>query len=192
MRVIAGRFGGVRLAAPPGMGTRPMTDRVKETLFNVLGTRLAAPGLLPAIDVLDVFAGSGALGLEALSRGAEHCLFVERGRPALRTLRENIAALSVAPCCAISTENAWTMRIPAARGDAGYGLVFCDPPFRDVADATRALDLLERLAPRLAQNGLIVFRHDAPHDLPLNGLRGLACLDQRAWGRNRVLLLGQK
>src|SRR5258707_14629336 len=86
MRVIAGQWGGRRLAAPPGRATRPTSDRVREALFSILGP-------LDGERVLDLFAGSGALGLEALSRGAASATLVERAPAALRALRENVAAL---------------------------------------------------------------------------------------------------
>ena len=119
MRVIAGRFRGRTLDAPPGQSTRPITDRAKETLFNVLGHRFALPGCLPGFVVLDVFAGTGSLGLEALSRGAAACTFVEQDRRALRYLRQNIARLGADGACTVLTDNAWTMRPPPWRGNAG-------------------------------------------------------------------------
>lgn len=188
MRVIAGKFRGLRLKAPPGSQTRPMTDQVKETLFNVLGARLAVPGAVPATEVLDLFAGSGALGIEALSRGARRCTFVERDRRSLNVLHDNLRSLRVRNTYHVVTDNAWTIRLPRAR-QGGYGLVFLDPPFRDVSDTYRVTDLIERIAARILPDGLIVFRSDRKTDFPLNALRGVQVLDERNWGRNRVLVL---
>ena len=188
MRIIAGRFRGMTLEAPAGATTRPMTDRVKETVFNVLGARLDLPGRLPEGPILDLFAGSGALGIEALSRGATACTFVERDRRALGVLRANVAKLRLGDACHVVAENAWTLRLPPAPG-AGYVVVFVDPPFRDVAQTTRVLDLLERVATRLAPDGVAVFRHDLPTPFAPVSLRGLRCVDRREIGRNRVLLL---
>ncbi len=180
------------MAAPPGDATRPITDRIKETLFNVLGARLATPGTLPAVDVLDLFAGSGGLGIEALSRGARSCLFVERGRAALRVLRANIATVRAGDACRVAPENAWTLRLPEAPAGGGYGLVFVDPPFRDVDNPQRVIDLLERVAMRLADDALVVFRLDARTRFPTSDLRLLTCGETHEWGRNRVLCLSPR
>ncbi len=188
MRVIAGRFRGAVLKAPPGTYTRPITDRVKESLFNILGHRFGAPGLLPDIAVLDLFAGSGALGIESLSRGARSCLFVERDRRTLRVLRANLARLRLSDVARVVGENAWTMRIPVAE-PVGYGLIFVDPPYRAAADPFEVIALFERLAPRLSESGLVVFRHAAAAKLSANELRPLRCADERTFGRMRILLL---
>ncbi len=187
MRVIAGKFRGRPLEAPAGTTTRPMMDRVKESLFDALGSRFGTPGTLPAIDVLDLFSGSGALGIECMSRGARSCLFVERDRRSLRVLRANLQSLGLDESCRVSNENGWTMRVPKLGAD-GLGLVFVDPPYRDVEKPTRARDLLERLAPRLAQNGWLVFRCSSTAAFPADTVRGLECADLRAFGRMRVLL----
>src|ERR1051325_11217291 len=110
MRVIAGRLRGRPLAAPPG-AARPVTDRVKETIFNILGHRFAQPGELPAVAVLDLFAGTGGMGIEALSRGATSCLFVERDRCTLRILSENLDKLKLHDVARGWGENVWTLRI---------------------------------------------------------------------------------
>src|SRR5512139_1723714 len=156
MRVIAGLFRGRKLEAPPGEVTRPITDRVKETLFNILGHRLAIPGQLPGLDVLDLFAGPGSLGIEALSRGARSCVFVERDRQALRCLRQNVEQLEIDSVSTILADNAWTMRVP--QRNAGFGLIFVDPTYRDAQNTQRMLDLLDRLVPALAADGVIAFR----------------------------------
>jgi len=91
MRVISGEFGGRKLVAPDGLSTRPTTDKVRQAVFNSLGSM----GVLEGATVVDLYAGSGALGIEALSRGAESCVFVERDRAALAALRANLAALGI-------------------------------------------------------------------------------------------------
>ena len=189
MRVIGGRYRGMALQTPAGAQTRPMTDRVKESLFNILCHRFGPGGFLPDIHVLDLFAGSGALGIECLSRGARSCVFVERERAAVRALRGNLDRLKLAGAGRIASENAWTMRIPAA-GEGGYGLIFVDPPFRAVADTHRVCALLQRLAPRLAPGGLVVFRLETSNKFSAESLQMLRCVDQRLFGRMRVLLLG--
>ena len=190
MRVISGRFRGLKLDAPPGQTTRPITDRVKESLFNILGARHGMPGALPEMDVLDLFAGSGALGIEALSRGARGCLFVERDRRSLAVLRGNLARLKLGDQCRVVTDNAWTLRVPVL-SDAGFGLMFVDPPFRDVEATLRVIDLLDRLAPRLSDGGVIVLRHDVRTGFSPDGLRELRVSDDRRMGRNRLLLLAR-
>ncbi len=187
MRVIAGTLRGARFDAPPGRGTRPITDRAKETIFNILGHRLGRLGDLSDIAVLDLFAGSGAFGIECLSRGARWCLFVERDRRALRVLRANLQKLKLDAQARTAGENAWTMRVPATEG--GYDLIFVDPPYRDVADPLRVLSLLERLAPRLADGGLIVFRHGVETAFEPQDAYGLRCVDDRTIGSMRLLLM---
>jgi 16S rRNA (guanine966-N2)-methyltransferase len=188
MRVIAGKLRGSILAAPPGRQTRPITDRVKESLFNVLGHRLGMPGVLPDIAVLDLFAGSGALGIECLSRGAGSCLFVESDRRTLRVLRANLDKLGLGDVARVATENAWTVRIPPAAPD-GYGLIFVDPPYREVADAQRTIDLLERAGVRLSAEGLLVFRCSRLVRFSIEPVRSLRCVDERTFGTMRVLQL---
>ena len=121
MRVIAGEFAGRKLVAPEGMTTRPTTDKVRQAVFNSLDSA----GLIDGAAVADLFAGSGALGIEALSRGAESCVFVERDRAALLALRANIDALGWAQRTTVVTSDvpAW---IPALRG---IDLALIDPPY---------------------------------------------------------------
>lgn len=187
MRVIAGTLRGQRLAAPLGRGTRPMTDRVRETIFNILGHRFGTLANIPPVDVLDLFAGSGGLGIEALSRGARHCTFVERDRSAARTLRENIAHLKLEPACTIRSDNVWSMRPP--RTPDGFGLIFLDPPYRDVEPHVRMVDLIERLAPALRPDGLLLFRLETRTAFDPRDLRGLTWVDERIIARMRLLLL---
>lgn len=191
MRVIAGRYRGSYLKAPDGLTTRPLTDRIKETLFNVLGARLAVPGLVPDIDVLDLFAGSGGLGIEALSRGARTCVFVERDRRSLRVLRDNLAGLRLgADVARVVAENVWTLRLPRAGGE-GYGLIFIDPPFRDFESPVRVVDLVLRAAARLAPDGVLMLRHDVRYRFDAAQLTGLTCVDERVLGRSRILLMAR-
>lgn len=188
MRVIAGRLRGARLAVAAGRTTRPITDQVKESLFNILGHRFGTLGDLPAVAVLDLFAGSGSLGIESLSRGAESCLFVEKDRAALRALRSNIDRLGLGARARVAAENAWTMRVPPA-ADGGFGLIFVDPPYRAAERGLMLADLLERLALRLAPGGVLVLRCSQDAAFAPHGLRGLVCVDEREFGRMRVFLL---
>jgi 16S rRNA (guanine966-N2)-methyltransferase len=156
VRIIAGRWGGRRLIAPPGRGTRPTSDRVREALFSILGP-------LDGERVLDLFAGSGALGLEALSRGAAQATFVERERAALRALRDNVADLG-AEAEVVAGDALAFLRAARERG-AQYDLVFLDPPYRAAAGLAQGLDL----APVLAGGGRVVGESDRrePLELPM-------------------------
>ncbi|MBM0171056.1 16S rRNA (guanine(966)-N(2))-methyltransferase RsmD [Altererythrobacter sp. C41] len=137
MRIIAGEWRGRRLAAPRGEGTRPTADRTRETLFSMLASRL---GSFEEVAVADLFAGSGALGLEALSRGAAQCLFVEQEEAALKAIRANIAALDARMRSEVRAGSVMALG-PA---EAARDLVLLDPPYGTGAGAV-ALDRLLRL-----------------------------------------------
>ena len=137
MRIIAGEWRSRLLRAPAGDATRPSADRTRETLFAMLASRL---GSFEGLAVADLFAGSGALGLEALSRGAATCLFVEHEAEALRALRANIAALRAAQQASVEPRS--VMHLAPAR--APYDLLLLDPPYGSGAGAV-ALDRLARL-----------------------------------------------
>ncbi len=137
MRIIAGQWRRRPLVAPEGMTTRPTADRTRETLFSMLTSRL---GDFEGLNVGDLFAGSGALGLEALSRGAERCLFVEQDPAALRALRKNIANLRAQGACDVRATSVMTLG-PAP---APLDLILMDPPYDSGAGAV-ALDKLNRL-----------------------------------------------
>ena len=138
MRVIAGRYGGRRLVAPPGRATRPTSDRVREALFSILGPVEGAA-------VLDLFAGSGALGIEALSRGAARATFVDSGPRAVAAIRANLESLG-ADAGVHRLDAAAFVGKASAAGDA-YDLVFLDPPYREAAGLGRVISLDPVLAP---------------------------------------------
>ena len=121
MRVISGEYGGRKLVAPDGLATRPTTDKVRQAVFNSLDSA----GLIDGAAVVDLYAGSGAIGIEALSRGAATCVFVERDRAALQALRANIATLGLTERATVVTSDvpAW---VPALRG---VDLALIDPPY---------------------------------------------------------------
>jgi 16S rRNA (guanine966-N2)-methyltransferase len=130
-RIIAGSVGGRRIEVPPG-GTRPTSDRVREALFSALE---GEPGLAGA-SVLDLCAGSGALGLEALSRGAGHALFVESDRKAAATLRRNIATLGLTGAARLRI--AWAAAVLREQADRAYQLLLADPPYATPNDEVTA------------------------------------------------------
>lgn len=137
MRIVAGEWRGRKLAAPKGDATRPTADRTRETLFSMLVSRIGSfEGLL----VADLFAGSGALGLEALSRGAAEAIFVEQDAEALKVLRANIAALGAQPRSDVRAVSVMALG-PAKRA---CDLLLLDPPYATGAGAV-ALDKLNRL-----------------------------------------------
>ena len=154
MRVIAGTARGRPLVAPRGTATRPIADRVKETLFAILGERV--------IDarVLDLYAGSGAVGIEALSRGAAHSDFVETDRRALVAIRENLERTGLATLASVhSTDVLRYLEGPAAER---FGSAFVDPPYVERA----ILAPLERLGAHLAPRAMVVVKHHWRTEIP--------------------------
>ena len=126
MRIVAGKFRGAPLAAPKGLATRPTSDRVRQALFNVL--EHGAPAFdFEGARVLDLFAGSGALGLEALSRGARYAIFIEESADARAAIRRNVEALGLTGVSKIWRRDA--TRLGEAGTLAPFDLVFCDPPY---------------------------------------------------------------
>jgi 16S rRNA (guanine966-N2)-methyltransferase len=140
-RIIAGEFGGRRLVTPSGADTRPTSDRVREALFSTLATMID----LDRARVADLYAGSGAVGLEALSRGASHVLLVEAGPKAARAARANIAALGAGAVATLTTTT--VERAVAARPEEAFDVIFADPPY-GLAD-----DDLAAVLAALAANG---------------------------------------
>jgi 16S rRNA (guanine966-N2)-methyltransferase len=185
MRIIAGEHRGRRIAAPLGRGTRPMLDRVREALFSTLGE------LTVEARVLDLCAGSGSLGLEALSRGAASARLVERDRRTLDVLRSNVEALGVSERAVIVASDALE---PSSWGEDGarYELVFFDPPYPWLRAGERRaalLDAVRRLvAAHLADDGVLVLH--APKDLLVTGDFGSGIAARlREYGSNALWYL---
>lgn len=177
MRIVAGDFKGRRLHAPRGSGTRPTADRVREALFSMLGDVSGAR-------VLDLYAGSGALGIEALSRGAQSAVFVERNRRALAALRRNLDPLEhdLAAAGASADVRAVDVARFLAAGEGRFDLVFCDPPY-DVAPRVAA-PLAEGLPAMLDEDARIVTESDKRNPLPLP----LPLLVERTYGDTRIAI----
>jgi len=150
-RVIAGRAGGRRLAVPPGNGTRPTSDRAREGLFSTWQSLLGGP--LDGERVLDLYAGSGAVGLEALSRGAGHTLLVEADARAARTVRANVKALGL-PGAEVKAGRA-ELIIQSPPPEQPYGLVFLDPPYAVTDDDLREILITLRVQGWLAEEALV-------------------------------------
>src|SRR5258708_7128057 len=149
MRIIAGSLRSRTLQAPPGVATRPTSDRLRETLFNVLGPRMEGAAFL------DLYAGSGAVGIEALSRSAARVVFVERAAPALKVLRMNLARLEIKKGFEIHAGAVSAFLRRGAAG-AGFDVVFLDPPYDAEAEYAAALGLLGGTALSLLNEGALV------------------------------------
>jgi 16S rRNA (guanine966-N2)-methyltransferase len=178
MRIIGGAWGGRRLQAPLGDATRPTSDRVREALFSILGDRVAGAR------VLDLFAGSGALGLEALSRGAAEATFVDSAPAAVRALRANLDALGGE---AVVRRQDVLRFLDGARSQArDYDLVFLDPPYRL---ATRLAGRLSDELPHvLAPGATVVTESDRRDPLDLD----LPIPDERRYGDTLIRIHGPR
>lgn len=178
MRIVGGEFRGRSLAAPDGKAIRPTSDRTREAMFNVIAH--GYPEKLEGARVLDLFAGTGALGLEALSRGAAHCLFVEEAAPARALIRDNVEALGLIGRTKIFRRDAATL------GPAGtiapFDLVFADPPYgKGLAERALAQALSGGW---LKPGALVVVEESAA--TPFSPSVGLKPLDRRDYGDTTV------
>jgi 16S rRNA (guanine966-N2)-methyltransferase len=182
MRIIAGEFRGRILLPPRGPVTRPITDRVKQSLFDILNERI------PGCVAYDCFSGTGSLGLESLSRGAERAVFFESHHSAAAILRRNIAALGVDHRSQVVTDDLfiWAAKAPPPAKPAD--LLFLDPPYHFLTDRGPDLQrLIETLAKHhLAPDAVVVFRHASGDSLDLPPLRRY---DQREYGSMTIELL---
>jgi len=172
MRVIAGRARGRRLASVPGTGTRPITDRAKEALFAVLRD------VVPGARVLDLFAGTGSVGIEALSRGAEHCTFVEESPLAVRTLRANLEHTGLADGARVLRCDVF--RLLHSGPVEGYDLVYVAPP--QYHGLWRRTLLALDQAPGWVTDGGRVVVQIHPREVEAVPLRHLAEVDRRHYG----------
>ena len=176
MRIIAGEWRGRRLVAPKGETTRPTADRTRETLFSMLVSRL---GAFEGLSIADLFAGSGALGLEALSRGAASCIFAEQDAAAVRALRANIAHLGAEAQSDVRAGSVLTLPIAKAPLD----LILLDPPYGSGAGAV-ALERLARLGWISAGTWISL---ETAHDEEAK-LKGFTIDAERKVGKARITL----
>jgi 16S rRNA (guanine966-N2)-methyltransferase len=177
VRIVAGEWRGRKLVAPPGDITRPTADRTRETLFNMLASRV---GSFEGLSVVDLFAGSGALGLEALSRGAASCLFVEQDAQAVKTIRKNVETLDARSRATV--QQASVMSLGPAK--APHDLILLDPPY-DTGAGHVALD-------RLARLGWIGPASWAALEIAadeIRELRDFEIIAERKTGKAKILLL---
>ena len=178
MRIVAGTHGGRRIAAPRGRGTRPTPERVREALFSILGP-------LEGVAVLDLFAGSGALGLEALSRGATSATFVDSGSAAVRTIRANLSALDLEHRGRVLRAD-WRRAVAGeARSGRLYGVVLIDPPYAMTATITPQIN--EIVGPVLDTDALVVIEHAAL--VGGLGLEGVSAVRTRRFGDTALTII---
>jgi len=158
MRVVAGEYGGRLLKAVPGMKTRPTTDKVKEAMFNIIGPYLEGG------QVLDLFAGSGGLSIEAVSRGADHATLVDRQYQAIKTIHENLSVTKEEDKFTVLKGDAYKMLNKLAKQEQGFDYVFLDPPYKK----QQILELMEQLKKLglLNTDALIICETDQVADLP--------------------------
>ncbi|HHW61529.1 MAG TPA: 16S rRNA (guanine(966)-N(2))-methyltransferase RsmD [Syntrophomonadaceae bacterium] len=159
MRVIAGSAKGRRLQAPAGMDTRPITDRIKESLFNIL-----APDIEGA-DFLDLFAGSGGVGIEALSRGARQAVFVDNSRKAAAVLAANLKHCDLEQHADLRLDDAIRAIKKLEREGRQFDIIYVDPPFTNAAIFSEVMAVLDR-ADILASMGKMVIRSHRKMDMP--------------------------
>jgi 16S rRNA (guanine966-N2)-methyltransferase len=160
MRIIAGQFRSRVLHAPHGLDVRPTSDRLRETLFNVLAPRIAGSVFL------DLYAGSGAVGIEALSRGARESIFVERAEPSLRAIRANLASLGIRGGYALEPRSVAAALPRLSEAGRTADLIFLDPPYAAEEQYSLALGLLGgSCRVLLAPEALIVAEHEKRHAL---------------------------
>jgi len=163
MRVIAGIYRSRILKSLKGLALRPTSDRLRETLFNVLGSGIQDSHFL------DVFAGTGAVGIEALSRGADYVSFIENHAPSAALIRKNLTALKVhsgvTVICADAIRGLETLEAKVKAGDPAYDYIFIDPPYAATADYSRVLQKIG-VSNLLALSGIVIVEHRKTFDLP--------------------------
>jgi 16S rRNA (guanine966-N2)-methyltransferase len=163
MRVIAGTYRSRILKSLKGLALRPTSDRLRETLFNVLGSGVAGSRFV------DLFAGTGAIGIEALSRGAAEVVFIENHPPAVNLIRRNLASLGIRSgftvLSAVALRGLGMLTSRKKEGDPGFDYVFLDPPYAAAKDYARVLEFLGA-ADLLASGGIVVAEHRRKFDLP--------------------------
>ena len=171
MRIVGGEFGGRTLRAPRGERTRPTSDKVRQAVFNILG---APP---PGARALDLYAGSGAMGLEALSRGCESAVLVEKAEPALVAMKENIAALALEARTRVVRDDAARATERLAKAGERFHWIFVDPPYA-AGEMARALRAAGGVC---AAESTVIAEHDVRHR-PDDAVGALARRDERRWG----------
>ncbi|MBI1235798.1 MAG: 16S rRNA (guanine(966)-N(2))-methyltransferase RsmD [Alphaproteobacteria bacterium] len=184
MRIVAGRFKGRALSAPKGANTRPTSDKARQAMFNVLEHAAWAPQLEGA-RVADLFAGSGALGFEAISRGAGFCLFVETDAAARGTIRDNIEALQLFGITRLHRRSATDLGEKPAKLGLPFNLVFLDPPYDGGLAPPALAGLIDGCW--VSDDALAVLEIATDEDVP--DFPGWEPVDERIWGAAKVVFL---
>jgi len=161
MRVVAGKYRSRLLSAPRGMETRPTSDRLRETLFNVIAPRIEGAKFV------DLYAGSGAVGIEAISRGAEYVWFAENATAAAKAIRENLRELKISSGCMVEERSAMALLEGFAKRGTSVDLIFLDPPYEAEAEYARSLEFLgsARGQPLLAKDARVIAEHRSKTEL---------------------------
>lgn len=182
MRIVSGDHRGRTIATPDGRNTRPTSDQTRESIFNILEHAEWAPPMEGA-HVMDLFAGSGALGLEALSRGADYCLFAERDPKALKAIRRNFDHFNLSPDQArIHRFDVTKLKLAPANAPAAFTHIFMDPPYRKNLWPAA----LRRLPRYLSDDAVIMIEDSAEIDVdPI----GWQIMEKRVWGAAQVVFL---
>lgn len=172
VRIIAGRYGGRIIKAPGRRSTHAMSERIRNAVFNSIASSLAEA------NVLDAFAGSGSVGIEALSRGARKCLFIERDHAAARIIQDNLVLLDAQDSAKVvsATVNNWL----STSDPQLFDIIFADPPYHDTQLNT-VLKLTELLGP----GGLFII--SLPYDQELPAVKGMRIVDERIYGNAKIL-----
>jgi 16S rRNA (guanine966-N2)-methyltransferase len=187
MRIVGGEFKGRSLASPHGRNTRPTSDRAREAIFNILAHAEWAPDLDGA-RVMDVFAGSGALGFEALSRGASFCLFVETDEAARGAIRDNVEAFGLFGTTRVHRRDATQLGVRPGSQNETFDLVFLDPPYHKGL-GEKALDALVS-GNWLSENATIVFERGVDEGDFVTGVWEI--INTKIYGAAQVLFIKQK
>ena len=184
MRIVGGKHKGHSIAPPSGSATRPTSDRVRESVFNILAHGIA--GLeLEGARVLDLFAGTGAMGLEAISRGARFCQFVDDSAEARGLIRKNADALGVIGLAKIWRRDATNLGPCAPQ--PGFDLVFADPPYGKGLGEKALISLVS--GQWLNENAIVVLEESAKAEVPT--IEGLTLIDERAYGDTKIRFFRQ-
>ncbi len=180
MRVIAGSARRLNLITPKGMSTRPTSDKVKETLFNILAPELYG------VSFLDLFAGSGGIGIEALSRGAAHCTFVEKDKDALSCIRKNLATTHFEDKAKVCPSDVFGIS-SLLRGDGVYDIVFMDPPY-DQGLEEKALSMLAR-SMMIDESSLVIAEVSAATDMSYATALGYEIIRIKEYKNNKHVFM---
>lgn len=172
MRIISGNFKGRKLKTLEGMNTRPTADRIKESLFNILGSKVYDS------KVLDLFAGSGALGLEALSRGACFCVFIDSSKDAISIVKDNINLCKQENNSKIINKD---YLVALKSLEDKFDIIFVDPPYSKGIE----ISVLENINTMLSEDGIIIIETDKA-DIPPDNINGLIKYDARKYGRTLI------